>query len=98
MRLAAHSEVDDSRGFEPVVIARARVHNPARGKAQGRIDRGQCHRARVCPAYRETDRTRESTPRSQHRLVPGPFAYFSNSYRHGESGQPDENQSGRTAR
>lgn len=76
MCFAAHPEADDSRGFEPVVIARARVHNPARGKAQGRIDRGQCHRARVCPACCETDRTRESTPRSQHQLVPGPFANF----------------------
>lgn len=58
-------------------VARARVHNPARGKAHGRNDRGQCHRARVCPASRETDRTREQAPRSQHRLVPGPFAQLS---------------------
>jgi hypothetical protein len=80
---AANPEADEARGIEPVVVARpassdgACVRNPARGKAQGRNDRGQCHRARVCPACRDTDRTRESTPRSHHRIVPGPVARLS---------------------
>jgi hypothetical protein len=88
MRVKAYPEVDESRGFETVVTAPRSeaflmhawcAHNPERGEAQGRIDRGQCHRARVCPANRDTDRTRE-TPRSQHRLVPGPIRQtYSNS-------------------
>jgi hypothetical protein len=52
------------------------AQNPERGKAQGRIDRDRCHRARVRPASRETDRSRE-TPRSQHRIRPRPFAQLS---------------------
>jgi len=88
---ACSPEADDRIGVEPDRDARQRARNPARGKAQGRIDVA----AKGKPGHRTADgsEAQKSTPFSSpiDRLFkftcPQPAA-----------GHPDENQSGRTSR
>jgi hypothetical protein len=94
-RERAIPEADDSIGVEPDSHAQTRAHNPARGKARGRIDPvAQLYQV----GLRDTDRRRERSPEVERRVkenVPG-RPPFDSRFLHQAIGQPDENQSGRT--